>query len=237
MKDILVELKGSMGGIIGSFVIGGDGEVVAQDMPDLMAGAISKVSKTLHHVTNVIKATKSMDRLTVDSETAKLLSFPANDRLLVVIAEKNINQPLFKLMSNMAVSKIREAKTPPAPKAAAFDAGKVCDFYDPLYGAAAKRLANIIGPKCGVMFNEGAAGVKGRYQALFEGLHFGPNGKPDMLKIRENAKKMKTKDELLDALDELLLSMLDSVKKTAGAKQEQKAMDEIQQIKSTHGEV
>src|SRR3972149_4503868 len=94
MKDILVELKGSMGGIIGSFVIGGDGEVVAQDMPDLMAGSISKVSKTLHHVTNVIKATKSMDRLTVDSESAKLLSFPANDRLLVVIAEKNINQPL-----------------------------------------------------------------------------------------------------------------------------------------------
>ncbi|RMF91322.1 MAG: hypothetical protein D6733_01520 [Methanobacteriota archaeon] len=233
MKEILEELKGSISGVIGSFVIGEKGEVAAKDVPEIMAGAVEKVSKTLHHVTNVIKASKAFEKMTVDSESATLIAIPANGRILVVVAEKTINLPLFKLMSNMAISKLKEAPAPEAePEKPAFDAGRVCDVYDQLFGAAAKRLANIIGPKSAHHFAEGAAEVLKNNPDVFEGVTFHSTGKPDMMKIRENAKNISDKDRLLDAFDELLLSMLDSVKKTAGAIQEQKAMDEIQRIRS-----
>jgi predicted regulator of Ras-like GTPase activity (Roadblock/LC7/MglB family) len=238
MKEILEELKGSMGGVIGSFVINGKGDVAANDMPELMGGVINKVSKTMHHVTSVIKATRSVDKITVDSDSAKLISIPTDGKILVVLAEKNINQPLFKLMSNMAVQKVKESpEVSIAPKEPEFNVDKIANHYDLLYGAAAKRLANIIGPKSGQIFNEGSDHVKNSYPKLLSGIIFGRDGKPDIEKIKENAAQIPKKDELLEGLDELLLSMLDSVKKTAGAKQEQKAMDEIQKIKSSEGEI
>lgn len=49
MQAILEELKGSMGGIVGSFVIGERGKVLAQDVPKSMSGELGKVSMTLHH--------------------------------------------------------------------------------------------------------------------------------------------------------------------------------------------
>lgn len=238
MKNILEELKGSMKGIIGSFVVDADGKIAAEDMPDLMSGKIDTVSMTLHHVTDVIKATRSFDKITVDSDSAKLIAIPANDRILVVAAEKNLNLPLFKLMSNMATSKLKDAPASPVkPKEPAFDSSKVCDVYDLLYGAVAKRLANIIGPKSAVHFREGADAVIKSYPGIYNGLGFASSGKPDMESIKAHAKAVSNKEELLDALDEMLLAMLDSVKKVAGAKQEQKAMDEVQQIKSQHFEI
>jgi predicted regulator of Ras-like GTPase activity (Roadblock/LC7/MglB family) len=236
MKDVLEELKGSISGVIGSFVIGEKGEVAGQDVPELMSGSIDKVSKTLHHVTNVITSTKPVDKMTIDSETAKLIILPANGRLLVVVAEKSINLPLFKLMSNMATSKIKEAPAAEEkPKEPEVDFGQICDVYDGLFGAAAKRLANIIGPKAATHFSEGAEEVIKKYPGVFGEVTFAKTGKPDIIKIRENTANVSNKDEFMDALDELLLSMLDSVKKTAGAIQEQKAMDEIQDIRSKQG--
>jgi len=238
MKEILSELKGSMKGIIGAFVVGEDGDIIAQDVPELMNEAVGKVSKTLHHVTNVIKSTKSVDKLTVDSDNAKLISIPVDGRILVVITEKGINQPLFKLMSNMALSKIKSAPAAPAkPEAPSFDSGKICDLYAQLYGAAGKRLANIIGPKCASIFAQGAEGVEKAYPELLEGLSFGSTGIPDMIRIREKARQFSSKEKLIEALDELLLSMLDSVRKTAGPKQEQKALDEIEKLKSARSEL
>jgi predicted regulator of Ras-like GTPase activity (Roadblock/LC7/MglB family) len=236
MKEILVELKASMHGIIGSFVVGEDGEVIAKDVPDLMDGHVNKMSKTLQHVISIIQTTRSVHQLTVDSARVKLISLPSNGRTLTVIAEQNINWPLFNLMSDMAITKIRAAPEAPAvPIAPTFDVGKVCQLYDQLYGAAAKRLANIIGPKSASHFKEGAEAVKMSYPHLFGLLSFDSFGKPDMIKIQESASSIPTKDELIEALDKLLLSMLDTVKKVAGEKQEQKAYYEIQQIKREHG--
>jgi predicted regulator of Ras-like GTPase activity (Roadblock/LC7/MglB family) len=238
MKEILEELKGSMGGIVGSFIVTENGDVANQDVPELMEEPIIRVSKTLHHVIKVIRATRSVHKLTVDSENALLISIPADSRILVVIAEKDINQPLFKLMSNMAAAKVKDAPTPPpAPKEPEFNGGKICDLYDALFGAAAKRLANIIGPKSAVHFNEGADEVLRSHPSVFNGIRFGPNGKPEISMIRENCSKITDKAELIKALDKMLYSMLETVKRVAGPKQEQKATDEIQKIKSEYGEV
>ncbi len=237
MKEILEELKGSISGVIGSFVVGEKGEVLAKDVPSIMAGPVDKVSKTLRHVTDVIKSTKSVDKIIVDSDNAKLISIPVEGRIVGVIAEKNINQPLFKLMSNMAIAKIKEAPAPEAaPKAPAFDSTGVCDVYEKIFEAAAKRLTNIIGPKSALHFSEGAEQIRSSYPNLFKEIEFGRDGKPDMAVIRERARKFSEKDALIDALDELLLSMLDTVKKISGAKQEQKAMDEIQKIRTENAQ-
>jgi predicted regulator of Ras-like GTPase activity (Roadblock/LC7/MglB family) len=238
MKEILEELKGSMGGIVGSFVVTENGDVASQDVPELMEEPIIRVSRTMHHVIKVIKATRSVDKLTVDSENAQLISIPTNNRILAVIAEKNINQPLFKLMSNMAAAQIKDSPTQsPPPKEPEFNGTKICELYDELFGAAAKRLVNIIGPKSAVHFNEGAEEVLRSHPNMFNGIRFGPSGKPDIAMIKENCSKITDKAELIRALDKLLYSMLETVKRVAGAKQEQKAMDEIQIIKSEYGEV
>lgn len=236
MKEILEELKSSMNGIVGSLVVGNDGEVIAKDVPDLMEDQVFSVSKTLHHVTSVIKATRSVDKLTLDTVSVKLISLPSEDRTLTVITEKNVNLPLFNLMSDIAITKIKDAPVAPkAPKKPKFDAGRICDLYDQLYGAAANRLANIIGPKSATHFKEGAEAVKTKYPNFFNGMSFGSSGKPDMITIRSKAVSIPTKDELIKALDELLQSMLESVEKVAGPKQEQRAVDEIAQLKSEYG--
>jgi predicted regulator of Ras-like GTPase activity (Roadblock/LC7/MglB family) len=233
MKEVLQELKGSMNGIVGSFIISEEGEVEAMDVPEIMEEPISKVAKTLHHVSNVIKSTKTVDKLTVDSKDLSLISIPAEKRILVVVTEKNINRPLFKLISNMAITKVKKA--PMTPKAPPLDTGKICDLYDRLFGAAAKRLANIIGPKSATHFEAGAEEIKKSYPDLLGGLKFGSTGKPDMIEIRENARKISHKKEILEPFDKLLFSMLETVRNVAGSKQVEKANEEIEKIRDDYG--
>jgi predicted regulator of Ras-like GTPase activity (Roadblock/LC7/MglB family) len=231
IKDVLRDLRESMTGIIGSFIMSDAGEVESEDVPELMADPIEKVSKTLHHVIRVIQATRDVEKLTVDSETVRIISLPADGRMLGVVTEKNINQPLFKLMSNMAVAKIKETPKQPTSKAPEFDVEEICEHYNQLFAAAAKRLANIIGPKSAYHFSEGAQKVRKSYPNLFNGIVFDSKGMPDMAMLREKSREISEKEELVLAFDEMLLSMLDTVKKIAGPKQEQKAMDEVQKIK------
>lgn len=234
MKEILNELEESLGGIIGSFVIGKDGSLESSHVPDIMADAAGRVSKTLHHVTRVIRSTRTMDKLTVVSDNALLIALPLDDRILVVLTEKGINQALFKLMSNMAISKLQAIPSAPAaPPKPSFDCDAVCSLYEKLYSSASKRLANIIGPKSAVHFSEGSEEVISSHLDLFEGLSFDRMGRPDMDLIKSRAKGITDKDRLTEGLDDLLLSMLDTVRSVAGPKQEQKAMDEIQKIKSS----
>jgi hypothetical protein len=322
MMEILGELNHGVDEIIASFIIDENGGVEAQEGPELMAGPIDMVSKTLFHFTNVVQSTKPINKLTFESERAKLISIPFDGLILVVLAEKNINQPLFKLMSNMVISKIRESprSTPGSPPTKAsvpatiepiesrpvydlldesvlegaqasftlidrygkvidskksipldnfepgdtvefnivkrvrqkinvarykvketpsFDVNKICDLYDQLFGVVGRRLARIVGPKSAVYFKVGANSIEKNYPKLFEDLSFNVHGKPDMSTLRDRAKKISNKDELIEALDELLLCMFDTVKKIIGSKQEQKAfraLDEtLESIKKTEG--
>ncbi len=232
MKEILLELRESMSGIVGSFVLNEEGEIVAEDVPELLGDPAIKVSKSLHHVTNVIKATRSVDKLTVDSENAKFISIPTGDNVLVVVAEKTINPPLFQLMSNMASVKLKKAKTPaPAQKKDQAFGEELVSFYDQLFSEAAKRLANIIGPKSATHFDEGSVAVRNSHAKLFSELSFGPDGKPDITVLRKNAENIKSKEDLTSGLEGLLESMLESVQRVAGQKQRERALEEIEKIR------
>ncbi len=313
MKDVLFELNKSVNGVIGSFIIDENGEIAAIAAPELMVGPIKKVSKTLHRFTKIIKTTRSVDKLSLDAENARLISIKANGRLLVVIAEKRMNKSIFNIMSYLAVAEIKDMppKMPEAGKPIAeepvvvqdsevrpafemldkaqldgaqasfslvdrqgnvihsarsialdevnpgdklefymvrtleskthlasykvkeplsYDHDKICDLYDQLFGVAAQRVVNLIGPKSGVRFAEGADNVLKSYPDIFDGIDFGPDGKPNMRVIREKAGEVTNKDKLIEALDEMLLSMFETLKTIAGPRQEQKAREALDEM-------
>jgi len=232
MREILLELRESMSGIVGSFVLDSEGEIIAEDVPELLEGPANKISKSLHHVTSVIRATRTVDKLTVDSENAKFISIPAGDKVLVVVAEKTINQPLFQLMSNMAGSKLKKAKTP-ARTLRKDEASReeIIAFYDQLFSEAAKRLANIIGPKSATHFYEGSAAVRNSHPTLFANLGFGPGGKPDTSALQKNAGNIGSVNDLTKGLEELLETMLETVQQVAGSKQRARALEEIEKLR------
>ncbi len=238
MKATLQELNKSMGGIIGSFVISENGNVLASELPEIMSVSLTNVSSTLHHVVNVIKTNRTVEKITVDSDSAKVIATPVDGRILVVITEKGINLPLFKLMSNMAVSKLKGA---PGQAAAAeveqtkvsVDPDKLCDIYGQMFKAAAANLAVMLGPAIANKFEAELKDKKLKYSALLGDVGFNGSGQPNLSKLKLNARNV-SKDELLAGLDDLLASMMEVVTTTAGPKITERAQLEIYKIKEKY---
>lgn len=237
MKDTLDELRGSMSGILGAFVIDETGAVAAESMPDIMKGASSKVSRAIKHVIDVIKATKTLDRITVDGENGKFILMTADGRVLVVLTQKEINLALFKLMSNMAAVKIKEAKAVAAakPKGALSrnEIEAVCSAYDEIFSTIARRLANVIGPKAASLFETGTTGTRRTHSGIYIDVKFDTAGKPDLKRIKENAASV-SRAELLLGLEELASSMIEIVKANAGSTMADKARDEADKLREKY---
>ena len=234
MKDILKELNKSSHEIRGSFIVNEKGKLEGYVAPDEMADSIKKIALTLHHVSDYIKKSRSLTRLTVHTGNVQLIAVPFQNRILGILANKGISPSLFKLSANLAVTKLKE--TPKLiikkdrPKSKSSDWGEVCDLYEKLYVIASDRLINIIGSKSAEVFFDDLADVKKRYPVLFGNLSIGSMGRPDMTTIRGNMSKMASKNELIVALEDLLLSMLETIKNNAGEVQEQKALEELQKV-------
>jgi predicted regulator of Ras-like GTPase activity (Roadblock/LC7/MglB family) len=242
MKETLKELKENIGGIIGHFVIDENRNVIARDVPKLMTGAIDKSSKPLHYIINVIKTAKTFDRIIIDCENAKLIAMPTGDRILVVIAEKNINLPLLRLLSNMAVSKIKDApvavsknvsktesQTADVPVLAS---DKLCNLYDSLFGIAAEKLTIFYGADVIQMFDEPVKEVKEKHPKLLKNVGLGEDGKPEIAKLKTNAKNL-SKEKLIAGLEDLLLAMLEAVKSNVGPSIADETINEIIKMRET----
>ncbi|MFV1917692.1 MAG: hypothetical protein ACC618_04410 [Patescibacteria group bacterium] len=255
MQAILEELKGSMGGIIGSFVIGEGGTVIAQDVPQIMSKELGKVSMTLYHGTKVIKESHPVDKLTIDSESTKLISVDMGNRLLVVIAEKNVNIAIFKLFSNMIISKLKEIPSkevkPPVqekvkaaedetpakerPAAPDYDVEAVFTYYNTLFSKASSKLLLILGPGATKLFDKKLDQIPKKYQKIFTNVKFGSDGKLNLAKIKLNTRQV-SKEELIAGLEEALSKMIEAVRETSGSKMGDKLLDEINKIKEENKE-
>lgn len=233
MKEILDEFKQGMSGIIGAFVIDSNGNVVASNMPEIMEDACKKVGKTIKNVVDVIRATKSFDRISVEAENGKFFIMNANGKVLVALTEKNINPALFKLMSNMAIVKVKEAKIEEKKELSEADVESICNVYDEIFSAIAKRLANVIGPKAASFFEKGTADVRRNRAKLFFDVKFAADGKPDIAKIKENAKGL-SKNELVSGLNELGEAMISVVSANAGKVMAEKAKSDFESLKSKY---
>ncbi len=237
IKRTLEELRKILNKVLGSFVIDKKGDLISQDLPDETTGNIDidYISKFIHQSLDVLSVTKPVERLTIDSENAKLTATAVDDKMLVVITEREVNVPLLKLLINRTIAKIKvESEKKEEPKKYSIDVGNICDLYDKLFRVVANMMTKKAGEKSAALFNEGTKEVKERYPRLFGNLKFGSAGRPDMIEIRKNATKTSKKEELTTALDEMLLSMLEVLEEKAGKKERQKALEQIQRLKGSH---
>jgi predicted regulator of Ras-like GTPase activity (Roadblock/LC7/MglB family) len=230
MKATLEELKNIMNGIVGSFVINGNGDVVAQNLPDIMAEKASKISKLIFYTTGVMKSTTPFERIIMDSENVKIITIVFEGGVLVVLAEKEINLPLLKLVSKITVSRLRGDNYAVKRKVAFDEVNQICNIYDLLFGLAAKKLFEIFGSEAAEMFDDKLGDVREDHPKLLSNVSFGQDGKPKIAKIKMNASKL-NKDEILSGLEDILVSMLETLKDTAGTNIADKAIDRIIKLK------
>lgn len=237
MKDTLEELNNLMKGIVGSFVIDEHGEVAAVDLPEPLAKRANNISKLLYYVINVMKSTRPFERIILDSEKYKMFAIIVDERILVVIAEKDINIPLLKLVLKIAVRKVGKEKIIPKikTKMSTDDFNKICNDYDELFGVAAKKLIEIFGDEAARMFEDKFGEVREDHPKLLAGVFFGSDGRPKISKIKMNSREV-SRDELASGLEDMLISMLETLKDTAGANIADKAINEIIMIKGEQKE-
>ncbi len=227
-----------MTGVIGSFVIDETGAFVSNNLPKELVEKADKLSKLLFYVASVMKATRPFERIIVTSENLTVVAMLVRNRILVVVAEKDINIPLLKLVTNIVVSKLREEKALTTKKKMPLDeVNKLCNYYDLLYGLAAKKLMEIFGSESPEMFSKKLKGVTEDHPKLLASVGFGLDGKPKIARLKMNAGEV-TRDELVAGLEDLLVSMLETIKETAGAHIADKTIDEIIKIKERNrGEI
>ena len=232
MKATLEELKGIMDGIIGSFVIDENGEVAALELSEPLAEKAKKLSKLIHYVTTVMRSTRPFERIIIDSESLKLLTMSANEKMLVVIADKDIHLPLLKLVSMVAVKRLKEEKRHARDKKriTSSDINSICNFYEVLFTAVAKRLIDIFGGEAAQMFDKKLEEIKEDHPRLLADVSFDPNSTLKMSRVKMNAAEL-SRDELKAGLEDVLVSMLETLKFTAGANVADKAIDDIIRIK------
>jgi predicted regulator of Ras-like GTPase activity (Roadblock/LC7/MglB family) len=232
MISTLDELKKIMSGIVGSFVIDEAGEVAAQSLPKKMEGNVQKMSKLIYLVINVMKATRPFDRVIMDSGDLKIIAMMTDGRILVVIAEKDTNLPLLKLVSNITLSRLRGAMGVSWSKkrVSSEEVNSLVNFYDTLYGVAAKKLYDIFGADSALMFDKRLKELKDEHSKLLAHVGFGLDGKPRISKLKLNAHSL-TKSEIKSGLEDVLVSMLETIKDNAGPMIADKAIDEIIRLK------
>jgi predicted regulator of Ras-like GTPase activity (Roadblock/LC7/MglB family) len=232
LRDTLDELKNIMKGIHGSFIIDEKGDVAALDLPEKLEEKAVKISKLLYYVINVMKGTRPFERMILDSENQKFIAIIVEGRILVVMAEKDVNIPLLKMVSQIAVSRVQKEKVLPGlqRKISTDELNKICNAYDELFGVPAQKLKEIFGEEAARMFDEKLTEVREDHPKLFSDVGIGLDGKPKISKIKMNSSEV-SGDELAAGLEDMLVSMLETLKDTAGANIADKAIDEIIKIK------
>jgi len=236
LKATLEELKNIMSGIRGSFVIDEKGGVAAEDLPEDLSEKAGKISKLLNYVSDVMKSTREFERIIVDAEDMKLVVMTVNNRLLVVVTDKNINLPLLKLVSRAATSKVKHERLP--PRIAKIDPLKVAQIierYTMLFSVPADKLSEIFGSQAASMFNSKFHEVRGDHPLLLKSVEFQDDGLPEMDRLKSNS-KLVSYDDLVAGLEDILLSMLETLKDTAGGNIADRAIDEIIHIKDADKE-
>jgi len=231
LKAALEELKNIMTGIRGSFVIDEKGAVGAEDLPADLSEKAAKISKLLYYVSDVMKSTREYERIIVDSEDMKLVAMTVNSRLLVIVADKNINLPLLKLVSRAAISKVKSERL--QPRVARIDpakAAQIIERYHRLFSVPADKLTEIFQIQAAPMFNSKFYEMREDHPILLKSVGFQDDGLPEMKRLKSNS-MLVSNDELLAGLEDILVSMLETLKDTAGGNIADKAIDEIIQIK------
>jgi predicted regulator of Ras-like GTPase activity (Roadblock/LC7/MglB family) len=119
----LATLK-DLGGIIGSFLIGSGGSVVAQDLPAYYGPAAYEVGPRVQRLRAALSMAEGDVSLCVLRYGSHKVSLrPIGEGLLAVIAEHDVNLPALRMATNLVAKKLGQAiaadmvasSTPPPP--------------------------------------------------------------------------------------------------------------------------
>jgi len=127
MQDLSTTLASlrDLDGIVGSFVVNDDGDVVAKDLPAYFDGVLDEVGPRLLRLRDALDlAEGDVSSCNVRYSGYRLTIRSANGALIAVVADAKVNGPALRMAMNLVIRKCgpgelsRASFTPPPPSAA-----------------------------------------------------------------------------------------------------------------------
>ena len=103
-QAILADLKKSGKGFIGSFVIGGGGQLAASDMPELFQTVLDKASLSIHFLVGEVQKEWGVEKIQVDTESGSVFITVENNIKLVSLVSEDINLGFFYILAKRAAT-------------------------------------------------------------------------------------------------------------------------------------
>lgn len=116
--DIFREIRNSVSGVIGLYIMDSKGNLLASDVPELFRNELKSVSDDLMQLAEIIRLKRNLDRIVIEADHGYITLNYRNDLFLGAFASKNTDVELLELVANKAVSTLRQENIPgPSPKA------------------------------------------------------------------------------------------------------------------------
>lgn len=150
MTKIFDDIRSSMPGVVGSFILDSDGEVVASDVPSLFSGELENLASNLYYLSEVAKDSKdSFTQMMINGTSGHISYIVSGDAALGIITSKSCDAGLLELVETKAASALEEidlsALAAPAAETAAELTSSVVDApkYDavPAAGVANSNIS------------------------------------------------------------------------------------------------
>jgi len=111
--DVFREIRNSVNGVVGLYVMDSKGNLLASDVPELFRNELKSVSSDLLQLAEIIRLKRSLDRIVIEADHGYITLNYNNDIFLGAFASKNTDVELLELVANKAISTIRPENIQP----------------------------------------------------------------------------------------------------------------------------
>lgn len=105
MTKIFDDIRSSMPGIVGSFILDADGGLVASDVPALFAGDLDSLASNLYYLSEVAKDSKSsFTKLMINGTNGHISYIVSGEASLGIVTSKSCDVGLLNLVESKAAA-------------------------------------------------------------------------------------------------------------------------------------
>ena len=105
MTKIFDDIRSSMPGVVGSFILDSSGELVASDVPPLFAGELESLASNLYYLSEVAKDSKSsFTKMMINGTSGHIAYIVGGDASLGIVTSKSCDTGLLELVETKAVA-------------------------------------------------------------------------------------------------------------------------------------
>ena len=105
MTKIFDDIRSSMPGVVGSFILDSDGELVASDVPSLFAGDLESLTSNLYYLSEVAKDSKnSFTKMMINGTSGHIAYIVGGDASLGIVTSKSCDAGLLELVETKAAA-------------------------------------------------------------------------------------------------------------------------------------